>query len=358
MKKKIIKTNLLFLAILLVCFFTACDRKTTNPPEASSHVTEAEETQIKAESLKQQGGTKSSALPLQDHPVMVFVEGGVFNFHEKQVEVDGFYISKYELTNQVIRRCQLWAIQNNIQEETYYYNIISTADDEPNLCGWYDALYICNLLSMQGGYRPVYYLDHNMKIALTLNDIFTIEGNIYLDFFIDNTADGYRLPTEVEWEYAARGGNKNCGYIYSGSDIPEEVAWFSRSLYEERSFFPIGSKKENELGLHDMSGNAHEWCIDYWSDKPLVDRSLRNEKYFYEANKLTEFRVIKGGFNYDSNGTYKESIVDYLRWDSRLNLDILQNRYWVDESGLSDNVIVKRNEPCVSGIRLVRKKQE
>ncbi len=161
---------------------------------------------------------------------MVFVEGGTFQMGSNdgesdeqpvhQVTLSNYHIGKTEVTQ------ELWQA---VMGSNPSYSGFKGAKNPVNNVSWNDCQEFISKLNRLTGGR-------------------------------------FRLPTEAEWEYAARGGNKSRGYKYSGSDYLGRVAWYEDN--SDSKVHPVGSKSPNELGLYDMSGNVREWCSD-WYDSYL-----------------------------------------------------------------------------------------
>ena len=106
------------------------------------------------------------------------------------------------------------------------------------------------------------------------------------------TGKKFRLPTEAEWEFAAKGGNKSSGFKYSGSNNLNEVAWNDKNL-NGKILNPVGTKKANELGLYDMSGNGFERCQDWYSSVYYENSPIQNPK----GPKKGDYRVLRSGIS-------------------------------------------------------------
>ncbi|HHV37556.1 MAG TPA: SUMF1/EgtB/PvdO family nonheme iron enzyme [Candidatus Cloacimonetes bacterium] len=208
---------------------------------------------------------------------MILVEGGSFQVssgirklfgRSVQINVSSFYICKYQVTQKE------W--QEVMSSKPSYF----IGDNLPvEQVSWYDAMEYCNKRSIKEGLTPC-YSDSGDGITCNWD------------------ADGYRLPTEAEWEYAARGGNKSKGYEYAGSNMLGNVAWYADN--SNLRTHPVAQKTPNELGIYDMSGNVWEWRWD-WYDSSCYSKSPKRDPRDAASRK---HKVIRGGSWFNFLGNY------------------------------------------------------
>ena len=234
------------------------------------------------------------------------------SFYEQPLHlviVRSFYIDRHEITYEEWNQVVDWGIAHgytDLPRGENGFNPNGTNNPVITL-SWQDIIKWCNARSEKYGFSPVYYYDSTMSIIYRT-------GKVKYNYNYSKwSVNGFRLPTEAEWEFAARGGIMSHGYKYSGSNNINDVAWYKGNA--KGGTHEVGTKAPNELGIYDMSRNVWEWCWDGFGLYP------EHTQINPTGDTTSALRVIRGGgsFNRNSDGFDDSTSVtvrggDYCTW--------------------------------------------
>lgn len=250
--------------------------------------------------------------------MMIFIEGGTFEMGNAEgladerpvhsVTIDSFYMESIPVTQEMWvalmgKNCSSFSsspVDNEIQEKRPVDTV-----------SFYDAILYCNKRSFSEGLSPCYLLDGSSDISCLEepSEQETFTRTITCDW----NADGYRLPTEAEWEYAAIGGNKNAcnetAHSKKNNSLHDDIKPSNENCWHQgnsnRKTHQVGLKEPNSLGLYDMCGNVWEWCWDWYSCYPVAPAT--NPKGIEPA-------LIKGSDKIGRGGAWNAAVEECSPW--------------------------------------------
>ena len=268
------------------------------------------------ESNSQNKNTEKTSSNENNSNGFVYIKGGTvsknvgkegcpfYNASETPVTIESFYIAEIETTYKKWLEVYEWATSDERGEEKYTLNEgwQGNYGDKSNgtplmpvtFLSWRDAIVWCNAASEMDKLEPVYLISETDNIPVRQAETSTVASGLGKaeKAYVNKSANGYRLPTKAEWEYAARGGNPNIeswNYDYSGTNNIEELIDYADCIVSNlknivTNTAEVKSKKPNYAGLYDMSGNVWEWCYDKYS---TTERIFRGGGWIYSANFCT-----------------------------------------------------------------------
>ena len=260
---------------------------------------------IKSASQKIKNGKRITGKPTFKD--MVIVKGGKYtpSFFDEEREVCDLEVCKYQTTQ------DMWmeVMENNPSEFKGGRRPVENVH-------WLLALIYCNILSEKYGLKPVYdFSTFNENQSIKINQLGG--KSVYPNIADFKKTEGFRLPTEVEWEWFARGGevaiqDGTFNYEYSGSNNIDEVAWNENN--SENCTHDVGMKKPNQLGLYDCSGNIWEWCYDTSGNGYIPEKTpyRYEESVSYHRLKGGSFRSYKN--NCDVFSCSRDEFVSQREW--------------------------------------------